>query len=54
MTPPPNDVAPKVAARDDLYTAMLVIAAGTLLIGIVYLVVRSYQLFGSVLPSGGA
>jgi hypothetical protein len=50
---PPNDAGPKVNARNDLYTALLVTAAGALLIGIVYLVVRSYQLYGSVLPAGG-
>ncbi len=51
---PPNETGPRIAAQNDLYTVMLIVAAAMLLFGIVFLVVRSLQLFGTLLPSGGA
>ena len=48
--------APKntqVAPPDDLYTVLLIVAAGLLLTGIIYISVRSFQLFDSLWPVGG-
>jgi len=42
----------KVPPRDDLYTLHLIVAAALLLIGIIYLAVRSTHLFGSLFPPG--
>jgi len=44
---------PHIAPPDDLYTALLILAAGLLLFGIVFVSVRSVQLFGSLWPAGG-
>ena len=50
---PPALSTPQVAPQDDVYTALLVIAAGLLLVGVIYLAVRSQQLFGTVWPASG-
>ncbi len=50
MATPPG---PRIAPQNDLYTAMLMIAAGLLLFGIIFISVRSMNLFGSVLPPAG-
>jgi len=44
---------PQLAAPDNLYTMLLIIAAVLLLIGIIYISVRSFQLFDSLWPAGG-
>jgi len=44
---------PQVAPPDELYTTLLIIAAVVLLLGIVFISVRSYQFFGSLWPVGG-
>jgi len=44
---------PQLAPPDDLYTTLLIIAAALLLIGIVYVSIRSFQLFDSLWPAGG-
>ncbi len=44
--------APRVP-QNDLYTALLIMSAALLLIGAVYVAVRSWQLFGSVWPAAG-
>ena len=44
---------PKVPAQNDLYTVLLIVAAGLLFIGTIYLGVRSYQLFESLWPPAG-
>ena len=44
---------PQVAPPDDLYTTLLIIAAALLLIGIVFISVRSFQFFDSLWPVGG-
>lgn len=49
-------VGPKnnqVAPADDLYTTLLIISAAVLLIGIVFVAVRSVQIFESLWPAGG-
>jgi len=51
---PPNETGPRIAPQNDLYTVMLIVAAALLLFGIVFLVIRSIQLFGTLLPAGGA
>ena len=48
--PPPNSTGPKIAPQNDLYTILLIVAASMLLIGVIYLSVRSVQLFGSLFP----
>lgn len=50
---PPNDNGPKIAPQNDIYTLMLIMAAGMLLYAIIVLVVRSFELFESLLPPGG-
>jgi hypothetical protein len=49
--PPVTPSGPRYAPQNDLYTTLLIVAFGLLLIGTIYLVVRSSQLFGSVLPA---
>jgi len=44
---------PQFAPRDDLYTTLLIVAAGLLLTGIIFVSVRSVQLFDSLWPVGG-
>ncbi|NLX12026.1 MAG: hypothetical protein GXY44_00020 [Phycisphaerales bacterium] len=51
---PPNETGPRIAPQNDLYTVMLIVATALLLFGIVYLAMRSIQLFGTLLPSSGA
>ena len=49
-------VGPKnnqVAPADDLYTTLLIIAAAVQLIGVVFVAVRSVQIFESLWPAGG-
>lgn len=50
--PGPN--GPQVEAHDSLYTTLLIVSAATLLIGIVFMIVRSIQFFDSVWPAGTA
>ena len=45
---------PQVEPHDSLYTSLLVISAVTLFIGIIFIVARSYEFFGSVWPRGTA
>jgi hypothetical protein len=47
MPPAPG---PRVAAQDDLYTVLLIIASALLLFGTVFVMIRSNQLLGSLLP----
>ena len=42
----------QVEQHDSLYTALLVISAVTLLIGIIFMIVRSLDFFGSIWPKG--
>ena len=49
--PPVTSTGPRYAPQNDLYTVLLIVAFGLLLIGTIYLIVRSTQLFGSVLPT---
>lgn len=43
---------PQVEAHDSLYTALLIISAATLLIGIAFMIARSIEFFGSIWPKG--
>jgi len=43
-----------VSAQDDIYVTLLISAAAVLLIGVIFVAVRSYQLFGSLWPPSGA
>lgn len=52
MAQPPGQ-GQKVAPQNDLYTALLMMAAGLLLFGVIYLAVRCTQLFDSVFPAAG-
>ncbi len=52
-TMPPGSRTP-VVVQDDIYMTLLITSAVVLLIGVVYIAVRSYQLFGSVWPVSGA
>lgn len=36
--------------QDDIYVTLLIVAAVVLLIGVIFIAVRSYQLFGSIWP----
>lgn len=49
----PNPTGPRIAPQDDLYTTLLIAATALLLIGIVFLVVKSDMLFGTPFPPGG-
>jgi len=49
-----NTNGPQVSPPDDLYTVLLITAAGLLLIGIIYFAVRTTSLFESLIPPGGA
>lgn len=40
-------------AQDDLYTVLLIVATFILFIGIVYMSVRTVNLFGSIFPPAG-
>ena len=53
MAQQPPTPGPRVQAQNDLYTLMLIIAAGLLLIGIVYLAFKCQSMFGSVWPAAG-
>lgn len=44
---------PPVEAADTLYTSLLIIAAAMLLIGVIFIVARSFAFFGSLWPPGG-
>jgi hypothetical protein len=43
-----------VTPQDDIYVTLLVTSAIVLLFGIIFVAVRSYQLFGSIWPPAGA
>ena len=45
---PPQPTGPRVAAQDDLYTVLLIIAAALLLFGIIFIAVQSNRLLDSV------
>ncbi len=49
----PPGKPPFVGLQDDIYMTLLITSAVVLLIGVVFVAVRSYQLFGSVWPPGG-
>jgi hypothetical protein len=51
MAQGPN--GPQVPPADDLYTTLLIVAAGMLLIGIIFLAVRTVGLYEALLPPGG-
>lgn len=42
----------QVEPHDSVYTVLLVISAAALLFGIVFLIMRSFELFGSIWPQG--
>jgi len=44
---------PRLVPADELYTTLLMVATGLLFVGIVFIIVRSVQLFGSVFPAPG-
>lgn len=44
----------QVEAPDQLYTTLLIISAVTLLIGIVFIIYRSIEFYGSIWPKGTA
>lgn len=50
---PLNAKNARLVPADESYTTLLIVAAVFLLIGSVFLAVRSYQIFGSVWPVGG-
>jgi hypothetical protein len=50
---PPTNRPPVIVPQDDIYMTLLITAAIVLLIGVIFLAVRSYQLFGSVWPVSG-
>ncbi|MCC7420751.1 MAG: hypothetical protein IT428_10735 [Planctomycetaceae bacterium] len=51
MPPTPN--GPRVAAQDDLYTVLLICATALLLIGTIFIAVRSSMLFDTAFPVAG-
>jgi hypothetical protein len=46
-------IGPKVPPQNDLYTLHLIVAAALLLVGIVYLSIRTVALFGTLIPPAG-
>ena len=44
----------QVEPHDTLYTTLLIISAVTLLVGIIVIVARSFEFFGSLWPKGVA
>lgn len=50
---PPQPTGPRVAAQDDLYTVLLIVATALLLFGIIFVAIRSSQILETVLPIGG-
>jgi hypothetical protein len=42
-----------VGPQDDIYLTLLITSAVVLLIGVIFVAVRSYQLFGAVWPPSG-
>jgi len=54
MSTIPPGKPPLVTPQDDIYVTLLVTSAVVLLFGIIFVAVRSFQLFGSVWPPGGA
>jgi hypothetical protein len=54
MATMPPGTRPTIVAQDDIYMTLLITSAVVLLIGVVYIAVRSYQLLGSVWPVSGA
>ncbi len=44
---------PRVPAQNDLYTTLLVVAAGLLFAGIIFVITRSVQLFDWPFATGG-
>ncbi len=50
---PPQAPIQRIAAQDDLYTTLLIIATVILFLGIIFMVVRSAELFPSILPPAG-
>ncbi len=52
-TPPGLTPVSQVRPGADLYTVLLIVAAGLLLIGTVFVAVRTQQFFGSLLPPSG-
>jgi hypothetical protein len=50
MAQPTN--GPQVEPHDSLYTTLLIVSAVTLLIGIIFIVARSLEFFGSIWPKG--
>ncbi len=49
----PNTGTQRVVPPDDLYTTLLITASALLLLGIIFISVRSVTLFGSLWPAGG-
>lgn len=54
MSTMPPGRPPVINPQDDIYLTLLITSAVVLLIGVVFIAVRSYQLFGSVWPPSGA
>ena len=53
MAQQPPAPGSKVPAENDLYTFLLIAAAGLLFGGTIFLIVKTAQLFGSVFPPAG-
>jgi hypothetical protein len=53
MSTMPPGRPPVVGPQDDIYLTLLITSAVVLLIGVIFVAVRSYQLFGSVWPPSG-
>jgi hypothetical protein len=49
----PNITGPRVPPQNDLYTFNLIVAAGLLLIGIIYVAVQTVGMFGTLSPAAG-
>lgn len=48
-----NATGPRVPPQNDLYTFNLIVAAALLLVGIIYVAVRTINMFGSLFPPAG-
>lgn len=49
MAQPPGQ---RRTATNDIYTALLIVAAALLFLGTIFIAYKSYELLGSVLPTG--
>ena len=53
MANQPLSSGPKVPPQDNIYTFHLIVAAALLLLGIIYIAVRTVQVFGSLITASG-